>query len=326
MSEAIRTINQDVILEMENYRAEMGKALFHEYDGGRSYDLILKTGPEKSQWYCHRLILALSSDFLRKIIETAVPGTTPVLILPDIKTSVVKYLLLYMYKGEVHIPTEDYLDFIDACNLLELKGPVNNDHPPSIVNCPIPDDALDLPALDISASDPELDEIQDESVFYPDQDMEDDSNDLSYQNHPGNYLEGSFEGTINEGKYPKQRRRRLYNTKQQKISITPHEIVDVTQRLKNIIGCLYQSFGISHLYKAEGIRLIMEGDKLLQGEHSCELCSRAIGVSYMINKRRNCFNSWINTSVRYHLIRVHNLQPLVLNNAGIPKILCISNT
>lgn len=88
-------------------------------------DLIIKVGPAKYEYYCHRLIFATASNFLRSIIESATPGTIPVLLLPDVNVAVIDYVLLYMYYGVVQVPVEHYQDFVEACQLLQLKGPVD---------------------------------------------------------------------------------------------------------------------------------------------------------------------------------------------------------
>lgn len=321
MAKIRKSVRQNITLQMQNYEDQMTKALFDEYNEERSYDLILKTGPEKFETSCHRIILALSSDFLRKIIATATAGTTPVIILPDIKTSVVKYLLLYMYKGEVEVPPDVKTDFIEACNLLELKGPISNNNTPKIPDFLNTDDEIHLlpKCINEMVAIPEPGEIQNESVFFADQDMEyngmeDDSNDFMYQQPEGNYIEGSSDAIYNandSGTAQLPRRRRKHQKRQNKISVTPKQIVDVTQRLKNIIRSLYDSLEINYMNKPDGNKLILENDKLLEAEHCCAICGRAIGVSYSINKRTSRFEAWINTSVRNHLMNVHNLKPPV---------------
>lgn len=88
-------------------------------------DMIIKIGSEKHEYFCHRLILAAASDFLETVIETATPGTIPVILLPDVSVVVIEFVLKCIYYGEVQISAVHYADFVDTCKLLELKAPMD---------------------------------------------------------------------------------------------------------------------------------------------------------------------------------------------------------
>lgn len=298
-----KIFKQNVTLQMENYGGAMSRAVLNEFFEGRSYDLILKTGVDKKETGCHRMILALSSEFLRKIISTAVPGTIPVIILPDIPTSVVQYLLLYVYKGEVAVPSEVYQDFIEACNLLELKGSQEDVNMVSIV-----DTEINLPPLDIGVK-MECYEIDDDS--------EDDSNDLMYQDYQGSYFEEISDNVVPPNNIQKKTKRENY-VSQQKISVTPDQVESLRGRLKTVLKCVYEACNSGFTERiAENIertKLIIHDDKLIKAEHACGLCNTVIPVSYMIKKRTGRFQAWINTSVRSHLSRSHQLTPQFLWN------------
>lgn len=318
-----RIFKQNVTLQMENYEAAMSKSVLTEFFEGRSYDLILKTGPDKKETGCHQMILAVSSDFLRKIITTSTPGTIPVIILPDIKSTVVQYLILYLYKGEVEVPSEVYQDFIEACHLLQLKGSVNDDQPSNNPNkASTVDSEINLPPLDIGVKlEPEPGELQHERLFYPDQDMEcyevgDDSNDFMYQDYQGG---SSFDANnhTNAQNLPKKAKRESY-VSQSKISVTPEETESLGGRLKTVLKCVYEACSAGYTERiAENIertKLIINDDKLIKAEHACGLCETIIPVSYMIKKRTGGFQAWINSSVRNHLSRSHQLKPQFLWN------------
>lgn len=88
-------------------------------------DMVIKVGPQKLEYYCHRLMLISASEFLSTIISTTNYGTIPVLLLPDLSLTVIDYVLFYIYYGEVQVPSDVYKEFIDACKMLKLKGPFN---------------------------------------------------------------------------------------------------------------------------------------------------------------------------------------------------------
>lgn len=122
MAKVRKIIQQRMCVQMENYPNYITKVLYDEYQLGNSCDLVIKTGEEKHESFCHKMVLAFSSDFLRQVLSTITPGTTPVLLLPDISTDIIDYMMVFMYSGQVKIPSEKYTDFVDACKVLQLKG------------------------------------------------------------------------------------------------------------------------------------------------------------------------------------------------------------
>lgn len=74
---------ENKFVELRNDRGitEVSKTTFNDslYEGCiSSCDLIIKTGPELFQSYCHKIILASSSKFIWDLLETTQAGTTPV--------------------------------------------------------------------------------------------------------------------------------------------------------------------------------------------------------------------------------------------------------
>lgn len=136
MAKARTIFQQRVCVQMENYPNYITKILYDEYQLGNSCDLVIKTGPEKHESFCHKIVLAFSSDFLQQVLSTVSPGTSPVLLLPDIRTDIVDYLMVFMYSGQVRIPSEKYSDFVDACRVLQLKGMSWNEEEQEIMEDP----------------------------------------------------------------------------------------------------------------------------------------------------------------------------------------------
>lgn len=69
------------------------------------------------------MIVAVS-NFLKTLVASATPGMIPLILLPDMKVSTFNYIFSYIYNGEVQVPACEYMDFIEAFKLLQLKGQV----------------------------------------------------------------------------------------------------------------------------------------------------------------------------------------------------------
>lgn len=117
-----------VELRQKDNASSICKTLYDDTQDPLSYtcDLIIKAGSEKQEYFCHRAILALSSDFLWDVLLTAKSGKTPVMIFPDITATIMKLILFYVYNGHVRIPLMKYGDFVEACQLLKLKLSTKN--------------------------------------------------------------------------------------------------------------------------------------------------------------------------------------------------------
>ncbi|RXG71045.1 Broad-complex core protein isoforms 1/2/3/4/5 [Armadillidium vulgare] len=69
----------------------------------------------------HRMILSSCSGYFQEIFKQT--GTeTPFIIMANIKSKFVEYLLSYMYKGEVNISEKEIEELLDAAEYFKVKG------------------------------------------------------------------------------------------------------------------------------------------------------------------------------------------------------------
>lgn len=285
-----------VKLEFPNYGEFISKQLFQEYYENDTYDLILKTGQEKQEFYCHRIMLGFASDFLSHLISTTTPGTVPVLLLPDIKTSVVSYVLMFVYRGQVCVPNEHYEDFLDACRLLELKG--------------IPGDIKEK-------EEEESEEIDDDDEIFMLMDVEDaDGNTLENASNVENDEDPSTSST----NYIKNRGDGEFRPMNPiKVEITPENSKQFYNRVVQVIKSTYQNFGVPLTKKVQNniknTKLVVSDNKLLKSDHICALCDRNIAFPYRTRLDPNgkvVMRAWVNSSFSKHMKDVHKKNHLFL--------------
>lgn len=196
-------------LQMENYPNDMTKVLYDEYQFGNSCDLVIKTGLEKHESFCHKIVLAFSSDFLRQLLSSITPGMAPVLLLPDIDSEIIDYLMVFMYLGQVRIPTEQYADFIDACKVLQLKGMSWDDEDQELI-----EDHVEESSEVLQTHETLVEEVPDKNTetkrkrtFLVDERLEEDSDlsgteDIELDEMVTDYIEDDSDATIFEVNQP----------------------------------------------------------------------------------------------------------------------------
>lgn len=238
-------------------------------------DMVLKTGPDKKEIYCHRLMLIAASDFLREAIAAGTPGTIPVILLPDVKVAVIDYILMYIYCGEVQVPATHYPDFIDAFRLLMLKGSFEQ-----IEQVQVPENNLvDHGELEGTV------EVEDEQISVEDSDveiMEYNESSVADAAEP----EGPSEVVTNQ---MEQRAVEPSGQKKNKIKIKPKmtpEINELIQtRLSKSVQSAYKRHGATLSANVESniqdSKLVILDNKLIGATHNCAFC----GKSYSINRR-----------------------------------------
>lgn len=117
--------NTQTRIEMQDFNCHVQETLQTLLIKGYANDLCLKVGLQRTEIRCHRMILTFASEFLAEALKSCAAGKIPVLILPDIEPEIMEYVLQYVYCGELRIPSEKFLEFVDACNVLQLKGMMN---------------------------------------------------------------------------------------------------------------------------------------------------------------------------------------------------------
>lgn len=316
-------------LQMESISTHISQILQEEFNCGSSFDAIIKTGYEKYETHCHKIVLALSSNFLASILNNVNSVHMPVILLPDIKTDLIHYILLYMYTGEVKVPNELYMDFIEACKLLELKGIVENIDQGY--------DQYDQSQADLVMVEEDTNEIESEYEEVDDEtcdliEMEEDEHASFVEDSTeektsfakvrlkSEYLKNDFIPTstfrirdfgpktlysteINKRKLPPSLRE-----PQMKISLNDTNTSTLKEKLISSIEGAFKELEIRNELNITGgvhkVRLVVKDSKLLKGEYTCILCNKTMSVVYSVDKSGK-FRQWINSNLRRHIARVH---------------------
>ncbi|KAL1376732.1 hypothetical protein pipiens_004315 [Culex pipiens pipiens] len=78
-----------------------------------------------------RMVLAMASEFFEDIFSSASSSMVALLggglqeirvVIPDVRYAVMKQVLNFVYTGQVHMNGREMADFIEACQLFQLKG------------------------------------------------------------------------------------------------------------------------------------------------------------------------------------------------------------
>ncbi|XP_063700444.1 uncharacterized protein LOC134830792 [Culicoides brevitarsis] len=281
-------------------------------------DVILKIGKEKYEYYCHRIMLASASNFLRMVLRTATPGTIPVIILPDVNYTVVDYVLMYIYYGEVQVPEVKYADFVEACKLMDLKAPIDE-----VIQFVDDDEDEEEEEEDdefIDSSeygDIEAGEIQDVEFLDGTESQNSQETDTKpkIQNPPlpqPKHYRVSLTENSRIGQYQPQQRMRMskggskFETK--RIDATPSVRKRAQECLVLSVQRAYNSLGIviSAMIqtKIKESRLVIENNQLVRGITCCGICNFQINVAYRVS-RNTGFIVYSNHSLKQHLTRKH---------------------
>lgn len=300
MDQTKTLVQKRIKIQNDDLMSKLTKSLYEDTFDENCFtpDLILKTGPEKCEFYCHRLIFAASSDFVRTIIATATIGTIPVILVPDLKTSVMQYVLKYIYLGETMVPFDKYVDFMEACNLLQLKGPINEMKPVS-QDVPQFEDSLEVSLkVQTNNQDDKAKGQNEKEPFIREMSVESDESE-----EPN--IEGlEVENLTREAKASNNIQN--YKTRRELKELTPAKKTVYENRLMFCLTNTYKKHRVLINSKVEkrikSSKLIIEKMRLLKGEHMCGLCGVQIFLSY--NARGNSL-SWFNTALSKHLKRFH---------------------
>ena len=76
---------------------------------------------DRTQFQAHKFVLSASSPFFKELLQNN-KHTHPLIYLKGIKAESLKYVLDFLYRGEVNIYQEDLDDFLALAEELELKG------------------------------------------------------------------------------------------------------------------------------------------------------------------------------------------------------------
>lgn len=73
----------------------------------------------------HRFLLCFCSDYFKEMFRDVPTNQEVTIIIPEVRPSILKTILDFIYTGEVCVSSEDMSDFFNAFNLLEIKSGIN---------------------------------------------------------------------------------------------------------------------------------------------------------------------------------------------------------
>lgn len=268
----------------------------YKENDGFTADAIIKIGPEKYEYSCHRLILAASSDLLRSIIESATPGTIPVILLPDLNASVIEFVMTYIYYGEVQIPAYIYADFVDACKLLQLKGPTDEIQ---VVKAGEEDDE-------------ELAEVP--MKLEDDIEVEDFIETVELTEGSADDTEMAEESYVEPQDFDTSSHKRMRKTSLVgKVTVTPEIEQKAQDRLVQAVLRAYTSLGVKitpfvrrHIRTS---RIVIENGVLVRGIHFCGLCDstkqKEHSIRYKVFSTGTGVITFLTDRLKMHLKKEH---------------------
>lgn len=107
-------------LDWENYKKSVINCFENAFND-KSYNDVTLVSDDFENFSAHRVILASCSPTFQKILQLG-PHTHPMIYLRGFSSSQISYLLKFIYKGQVQVPTEDIQNFIIKAQELELLG------------------------------------------------------------------------------------------------------------------------------------------------------------------------------------------------------------
>ncbi|XP_049867899.1 protein tramtrack, beta isoform-like isoform X2 [Pectinophora gossypiella] len=84
----------------------------------------------------HQVLMALASPYLKELISSA-PCQHPVIFLNNVSYKTLSCLLEYVYTGEVLVPSENLITFVEAAKALHIKGLEDFHNPEEICYKPV---------------------------------------------------------------------------------------------------------------------------------------------------------------------------------------------
>ncbi|XP_063697946.1 longitudinals lacking protein, isoforms H/M/V-like [Culicoides brevitarsis] len=302
-----------VQLHNEIQASTVSQQLFHDTkdENSLTYDLLLQCGPDLFEFRCHKAIFAASSEFLWRMLEAAMPYPCPVVLLPDIRPQTMRYIIEFVYNGEIRVPLCEYADFVEGCELLELKGLKeerdSESDKESEMSPKKPKSAEKLrktskSRISDARKSSSSTEPSDEKTSSGDELMDTDSND-----------DGDTEKSNKSGS-PRKLRRSIKTKRAPTNTIlvpaTPENISVSRNQVRDVIWSLYASLKPASdektkldLQKAtKATKLVLYNKKIWKARHDCGFCGRSLSLFYQASETRTL---WHCSGLRRHLRSIH---------------------
>jgi len=111
---------QQYCLKWNNHKTNISGVFDRLRSDEKFVDVTLSSADQKSL-KCHRVLLSAGSGYLEKILEQN-PSDHPTIVLSHIKFNELKYLVEFMYSGEVAVEQDHLSKLLEAANILQIKG------------------------------------------------------------------------------------------------------------------------------------------------------------------------------------------------------------
>ncbi|KAL0880957.1 hypothetical protein ABMA27_002118 [Loxostege sticticalis] len=106
-------------LSWDSYKSSICKGFSSLQQNGEFVDMTLAADGHYVK--VHQVLIALASPYLKELISSA-PCQHPVLFLNNISNRTLSLLLMYIYTGEVMVPSDHLASFAEAAKALHIKG------------------------------------------------------------------------------------------------------------------------------------------------------------------------------------------------------------
>jgi len=111
---------QQYCLKWNNHKTNISGVFDRLRSDEKFVDVTVSSADQKSL-KCHRVLLSAGSGYLEKILEQN-PSDHPTIVLSHIKFNELKYLVEFMYSGEVAVEQDHLSKLLEAANILQIKG------------------------------------------------------------------------------------------------------------------------------------------------------------------------------------------------------------
>lgn len=293
---------QQTNLQLEDIGDHITSIAADSVNLGLNFDCVLRTSTG-AEIFCHKIILAMASDFLREILWSTMNEEMVYVTIPDVKSEILEAIIGLVYSGEICISCGDREEFLKICRLLKLK-------------------AIES---DIKKGDVDVDEVEEED------NMEEEEEELVMEITKGEAEPGQetrfvvahemFPDDLDDEQMEDEK---VYNftigkTEQNllvalkepavKIEVTENMKEQLVKRLETLIQKSYTAWdsvqGPQVAEKDHKIRLVTQGKTLLKGFYVCVLCNKEISVVYTTGQQGK-FKQWVNSNMKRHLLRIHS--------------------
>lgn len=112
--------NHQYCLRWNNYQSNLTAVFDHLLQTESFVDVTLSTD-EGQSIKCHKVVLSACSSYFKSLLSDN-PSQHPIIILRDIEWSELKFIVDYMYKGQISVSQEEMPSLLKAAEALKIRG------------------------------------------------------------------------------------------------------------------------------------------------------------------------------------------------------------